>query len=260
METSESSRIKAVIVDDEVLGRERIRAFLKKDSEVEIVGECINGREAVTTVREKHPDLLFLDVQMPEMDGFGVLQSLATDRMPFVIFVTAYDQYALRAFEFHALGYLLKPFDADRFRKTLEHAKLQIAQRRDSSLNQGIQSLLDELKKPKRFERLVIKSGGRVSFLKTSELDWIEAEGNYVRLHSGKESYLLRETLNQMEERLDSEQFVRIHRSTIVNLNSVKELRADFHGEYQVLLHDRTELLLSRKYRERLRDYIGRML
>jgi two-component system, LytTR family, response regulator len=255
MEASESSRIRAVIVDDEVLGRERIRAFLKKDSEVEIVGECVNGREAVTTVREKHPDLLFLDVQMPEMDGFGVLQSLATDRIPFVIFVTAYDQYALRAFEFHALGYLLKPFDADRFRKTLEHAKLQIAQRRDSSLNQGIQSLLDELKKPKRF-----KSGGRVSFLKTSELDWIEAEGNYVRLHSGKESYLLRETLNQMEERLDSEQFVRIHRSTIVNLNSVKELRADFHGEYQVLLHDRTELLLSRKYRERLRDYIGRML
>ena len=130
----------------------------------------------------------------------------------------------------------------------------------DSSLNQGILNLLDELKKPKRLERLVIKSGGRVSFLKTSELDWIEAEGNYVRLHSGKESYLLRETLNQMEERLDSEQFVRIHRSTIVNLNSVKELRADFHGEYQVLLHDRTELLLSRKYRERLRDYIGRML
>jgi two-component system, LytTR family, response regulator len=260
MEVSELSRIKAVIVDDEVLGRERIRGFLKRDSEVEIVGECANGREAVATVREKHPDLLFLDVQMPEMDGFGVLQSIATVQMPFVIFVTAYDQYALRAFEVHALGYLLKPFDIDRFRKTLEHAKLQIAQRRGSSLNQGILNLLEELKKPKHLERLVIKSGGRISFVKASEIDWIEAEGNYVRLHSGKESYLLRETLSQMEERLDSQHFVRIHRSTIVNLNSVKELRSYFHGEYQVLLHDRTELLLSRKYREKLRDCMGKAL
>jgi two-component system LytT family response regulator len=260
METRELSRIRAVIVDDEILGRERIREFLRRDSEVEIVGECANGREAVTTVQEKHPDLLFLDVQMPEMDGFGVLQSVPAARMPFVIFVTAYDQYALRAFEVHALGYLLKPFDIDRFRKTVEHAKQQIAQRRGSSLNQGILNLLEEMKKPKRLERLVIKSGGRVSFLKTSEIDWIEAEGNYVRLHSGKESYLLRETLNQMEEQLDPEHFARIHRSTIVNLNSVKELRSYFHGEYQVLLHDKTELLLSRKYREKLRDTMGRMI
>ncbi|MFN8007831.1 MAG: LytTR family DNA-binding domain-containing protein [Terriglobia bacterium] len=260
MEANPLARIKTVIVDDEILGRERIRAFLKKDSQVDIVGECANGREAVAVVRNKAPDLLFLDIQMPEMDGFGVLKSLVAEPMPVVIFVTAYDQYALRAFEVHALGYLLKPFDADRFRKTLEHAKEQIAHRRGSSLNQGILDLLKEMKKPKPADRLVVKRAGRISFLKISEIDWIEAEGNYVKLHSGKESFLVRETLNQMEERLDSENFLRIHRSTIVNINCVKELRSWFHGDYQVVLHDKTELLLSRKYRERLRDFIGKSI
>lgn len=263
MELTERSRIKALIVDDEVLGRNRIREILRKDPEIDLVGECANGREAVEAVLQHSPDLLFLDVQMPEMDGFAVLDALPRERIPLVVFVTAYDQYALRAFEVYALDYILKPFDSERFRRTLQHAKSQVLKQRGSVLNQGLLSLLEELKaKPKarHADRLVIKSGGRVSFLKTAEIDWIESEGNYVRLHVGKETHLLRETLNQMEDRLDPDQFLRIHRSTIVNLDRIKELQPWFHGEYRVLLHDRTQLLLSRKYREKLKNLLGKTL
>jgi two-component system, LytTR family, response regulator len=261
MEVAESSLIKALIVDDEVLARSRIREILKKDPEIQLVGECANGQEALDAILEQSPHLLFLDVQMPQMDGFALLEALPPERLPTVIFVTAFDQYALRAFEVYALDYLLKPFDAERFHRSLQHAKTQIRQVRGSVLNQGLLDLLTELReKPKARiqERLVIKSGGRVSFLKTAEIDWIESEGNYVRLHVGKETHLLRETLNQMEERLDSDQFLRIHRSTIVNLDRIKELQPWFHGEYRVLLQDSTQLLLSRKYREKLRDLLGK--
>ncbi|MCI0417982.1 MAG: LytTR family DNA-binding domain-containing protein [Acidobacteria bacterium] len=261
MEVTEPFPIKALIVDDEVLARNRLREILKKDAEIALVGECSSGEEAVQAILESAPDLLFLDVQMPEMDGFAVLEALPPERLPVVIFVTAYDQYALRAFEVYALDYILKPFDAERFRRTMRRAKTQIRQVRGSVLNEGLLSLLTELKekpKPKHPERLVIKTGGRVSFLKTAEIDWIESEGNYVRLHVGKETHLLRETLNQMEERLDPDQFLRIHRSTIVNLDRIKELQPWFHGEYRVLLQDGTQLLLSRKYREKLRDLLGK--
>lgn len=261
MEVTESSLIRALIVDDEVLARSRIREILKKDSEIQLVGECSNGREALDAILEHAPHLVFLDVQMPEMDGFAVLGALPPERLPTVVFVTAFDQYALRAFEVHALDYILKPFDTERFNRTLRHAKAQIRQVRGSVLNQGLLDLLTELKekpKTKLLERLVIKTGGRVSFLKTAEIDWIESEGNYVRLHVGKETHLLRETLNQMEDRLDSDQFLRIHRSTMVNLDRVKELQPWFHGEYRVLLQDGTQLLLSRKYREKLRDLMGK--
>jgi len=260
MEVTESS-IKALIVDDEMLARRRIREILKKHADIHLVGECANGREAVDAIQVHAPHLLFLDVQMPEMDGFAVLEALPPERMPTVVFVTAFDQYALRAFEVYALDYILKPFDADRFNRTLLHAKSQIRQARGSVLNQGLLELLKELKekpKGKAAERLVVKTAGRVSFLKTGEIDWIESEGNYVRLHVGKETHLLRETLNQMEERLDSDQFLRIHRSTIVNLDRIKELQSWFHGEYRVLLQDGTQLLLSRKYREKLRDLLGK--
>jgi len=261
MEVTESSLIKALIVDDEVLARSRIREILKKDPEIQLVGECANGQEALDAILEQAPHLLFLDVQMPQMDGFALLEALPPERLPTVIFVTAFDQYALRAFEVYALDYLLKPFEVERFHRTLQHAKTQIRQVRGSVLNQGLLDLLAELKekpKAKLPERLVIKSGGRVSFLKIAEIDWIESEGNYVRLHVGKETHLLRETLNQMEERLDSDQFLRIHRSTIVNLDRIKELQPWFHGEYRVLLQDSTQLLLSRKYREKLRDLLGK--
>lgn len=261
MEVAESSYIKALIVDDEVLARNRIREILKKDPDIQLVGECGNGREAVDAILEHAPHLLFLDIQMPEMDGFTVLKTLPQERLPMVVFVTAYDQYALRAFEVYALDYLLKPFDAERFHRTLQHAKSQIRQARGSVLNQGLLNLLSELKKrpkSKLTDRLVIKSSGRVSFLKVNEIDWIASEGNYVRLHVGKETHLLRETLNQMEERLDSDQFRRIRRSTIVNLDRIKELQPWFHGEYRVLLQDGTRLLLSRKYREKLHDLLGK--
>lgn len=260
MEVAESSYIKALIVDDEVLARNRIREILKKDPDIQLVGECGNGREAVDAILEHAPHLLFLDIQMPEMDGFTVLKTLPQERLPTVVFVTAYDQYALRAFEVYALDYILKPFDAERFDRTLQHAKSQIRQARGIVLNQGLLNLLSELKerpKSKLPDRLVIKSSGRVSFLKVNEIDWIASEGNYVRLHVRKETHLLRETLNQMEERLDSDQFRRIHRSTIVNLDRIKELQPWFHGEYRVLLQDGTRLLLSRKYREKLRDLLG---
>jgi len=261
MEVAGSSLIKALIVDDEVLARTRIREILNKDPEIQLVGECANGREAVDAILAHTPHLLFLDVQMPEMDGFAVLEALPPERLSTVIFVTAFDQYALRAFEVHALDYILKPFDAERFNRTLQHAKSQIRQARGSLLNQGLLDLLAELKerpKARVFDRLVIKTAGRVSFLKIAEIDWIESEGNYVRLHVGKETHLLRETLNQMEERLDPNQFLRIHRSTIVNLDRIKELQPWFHGEYRVLLQDSTQLLLSRKYREKLRDLLGK--
>ncbi len=263
MEVTEGSVIKAVIVDDEVLGRDRIREILKKDPEIELVSECANGQEAVKAILEASPDLLFLDVQMPEMDGFEVLEALPAEKIPLVIFVTAFDQYAVRAFEVYALDYILKPFDGDRFRKALDHAKSQFRQQRGSVLHQGLLNLLAELKdkpKTKHPDRLVIKTGSKVSFLKTAEIDWIQSEGNYVRLHAGKESHLVRETLNQMEERLDPERFLRIHRSTIVNLDRVKELQPWFHGEYHVLLQDGTQLLLSRKYREKLKVVLGRTL
>ena len=256
-----SSLIKALIVDDEVLARSRIREILKKDSEIHLVGECSSGREAVDAILEHGPHLLFLDVQMPEIDGFAVLECLPPERLPTVIFVTAFDQYALRAFEVYALDYILKPFDSERFNRTLQHAKSQIRQARGSVLNQGLLDLLTELKekpKGKLPDRLVIKTSGRVSFLKTPEIDWVESEGNYVRLHVGKETHLLRETLNQMEDRLDPDRFLRIHRSTIVNLDRIKELQPWFHGEYRVLLQDGTQLLLSRKYREKIRDLLGK--
>jgi two-component system, LytTR family, response regulator len=261
MEVTDSSLIKVLIVDDEALARNRISEILRKDSEIQLVGECANGLEALEAIREHAPHLLFLDVQMPEMDGFTLLEALPRERIPTVVFVTAFDQYALRAFEVYALDYILKPFDAERFNRTLHHAKAQIRQVRGSALNQGLLDLLADLKeKPKTKipERLVIKTAGRVSFLKTAEIDWIESEGNYVRLHVGKETHLLRETLNQMEDRLDSNQFLRIHRSTIVNLDRVKELQPWFHGEYRVLLQDGTQVLLSRKYREKLRDLLGK--
>lgn len=261
MEVAESSLIKALIVDDEVLARSRIREILKKDPEIQLVGECANGQEALDAILEQSPHLLFLDVQMPQMDGFALLEALPPELLPTVIFVTAFDQYALRAVEVYALDYLLKPVDAERFDRSLQHAKTHIGQVRGSILNQGLLALLTELKerpKAKLPDRLVIKASGRVSFLKTAEIDWIESEGNYVRLHVGKETHLLRETLNQMEERLDSDQFLRIHRSTIVNFDRIKELQPWFHGEYRVLLQDSTQLLLSRKYREKLRDLLGK--
>jgi two-component system LytT family response regulator len=253
--------IRALIVDDEPLARRRIRRMLAHDPEVAIVGDCSNGKEAIAAIKSESPDLIFLDVQMPEVDGFDVLASTETKRPPLVIFVTAYDQYALRAFEVAAVDYLVKPFDRRRFEGALQRAKSRLASGRESDLNQQTLALLAELKaQSSHVERLVIKAGGRAFFLKTDEIDWIEAEGKYVRLHVGKESYLLREAIGSMEAQLDPKKFPRIHRSTIVNIERVRELQPWFHNEYRVILKDGTELMLSRSCRKRLGELLGSAL
>lgn len=253
--------IRVLLVDDEPLAREMIREMLKDDSEVSIVGECVNGREAIEAIQEHNPDLIFLDVQMPEIGGFDVLEALKFLPMPHVIFVTAYDQYAVRAFEVHALDYLLKPFDRERFESAWQRAKLHILTTRNGEMDQRILAILEELKAgPKYLERLVIKSGGRVFFLDTDDIDWIEAEGNYVSVHTGKKSHLLRETISSLEAQLDPKKFLRIHRSSIVKIDRIKELQPWFHGEYRVILMDGTQLTLSRNYRENLQEALGRFL
>jgi two-component system LytT family response regulator len=256
---SEADRkIQALIVDDERLARKRIRSLLKNERDVEVVGECADGAEALAAIRKQNPDLVFLDVQMPEMDGFQVLQSVGADQMPAVVFVTAYDKYALRAFEVHALDYLLKPFDEDRFGEALRRAKDQVLGSSNGDLHDRLLALIEHLRSGERYvDRLLVKASGRVLFLKTEDIDWIEAAGNYVRLHVGRESHLLRETMNTIETKLDPARFLRIHRSTIVNLDRIKEMQPWFSGEYVVLLKDGTELRLSRGYRDKFDERLG---
>lgn len=256
-----AKRIRALVVDDELLGRQIIREMLEAHPEIELVGECVNGHEAITAIREQSPDLIFLDVAMPELNGFEVLEALKAERMPLVIFVTAYDQYAVRAFEVHAFDYLLKPFDRERFETSLLRAKTQIARQQNGDYDQRILTLLEELKAESKYlERLVIKAEGRVFFLDTEDIYWIEAEGNYVRVHNGKKSHMLRETVSSLESQLDPRKFLRIHRSAIVKIDRIQELQPWFHGEYRVLLQNGTQLTLSRNYRENLQKALGKVL
>jgi two-component system LytT family response regulator len=256
---TDSPRIRVLLVDDEPLARGMLREMLQSDPQAEIVGESINGREALEAIRAHTPDVLFLDVQMPELGGFEVLEALGK-KIPHVIFVTAYDQYAVRAFEVNAVDYLLKPFDQERFDISWQRARAQIMQDRDGGTDQRILALLEEMKAGNKYlERLVIKSGGRIYFLETTEIAWIEAEGNYVSVHSGKKSHLLRETISSLELQLDPKKFVRIHRSSIVSLAHVQELQPWFHGEYRVILNDSTQLTLSRNYRDKLQEALGKL-
>jgi two-component system LytT family response regulator len=250
--------IRVLIVDDEPLARERIRTLLGGESDVEVAAEAADGLEAVDAIREHAPDLVFLDVQMPGLDGFEVIEMVGAERMPPVVFVTAYDQHALRAFEVQALDYLLKPFDAERFQGTLQRARRQIESLERGDLGRRLLSLVRSLKgdKPARTDRLVVKSGGRLFFLRAEEIDWIEAAGNYVRLHVGADAHLLRETMNSIEARLNAEIFFRIHRSYIVNIERIKELQPWFNGEYVVILRNGAKLTLSRGYREKLQEKV----
>ena len=251
-------KIRTLIVDDEPLGRERIRTLLGGDADVEIVGECGDGKQAVAAIERTGPDLVYLDVQMPEMDGFAVLDAIAGERMPAIIFVTAYDRYAVKAFEVHAVDYLLKSFDRERFHDALRRAKEQIRGSREGLWHERLTGLLEELQwRQKQLTRLVIRSAGRIFFLRVEEIDWLEAADNYVRIHVGRESHLVRETLQSLQERLDPSRFLRIHRSTVVNLDRIKELHPLFHGDYVVKLVDGTELSLSRNYREKLAGPLG---
>jgi two-component system LytT family response regulator len=254
-------KIRTLIVDDEPLGRERIRTLLGNDEEIEVVGECADGKQAVAAIERAGPDLVYLDVQMPEMDGFAVLDAIAGEHMPVIIFVTAYDRYAVKAFEVHALDYLLKSFDRERFHAALRRAKEEIARSQEGLWNERLRGLLEDLQsRQKRLTRLVVRSAGRIFFLRVEEIDWLEAADNYVRIHVGRESHLVRETLQSLEDRLDPSRFLRIHRSTLVNLDRIRELHPLFHGDYVVKLVDGTELSLSRNYREKLAGPLGQLL
>jgi two-component system LytT family response regulator len=255
------SRTRIVIVDDEPLARERLRTLLQDDGDVEVVGEAGDAAVAAETIATTRPDLVFLDVQMPGGTGFDVIGAVGAEQMPFVIFVTAYDRYALRAFEVHALDYLLKPFDRERFRQALTRARQQLTGRSAGDLEQRLLALMQDLRpSQQRVDRFVVKSGGRVFFVRTDEIDWIEAAGNYVKLHVGTDTHLVRETMNAVEARLDSETFFRVHRCHIVNIERVRELQPWFNGEYVVFLKNGTRLTLSRGYREKLQERVGRAI
>ena len=250
-------KIRCLVVDDEPLGRERIVALLRSIPDAEVVGESDTGHAAVAAVTELVPDLVFLDVQMPELDGFGVLAALSGGHTPAVIFVTAYDEYALKAFEVHAQDYLLKPFDAERFTTAFLRAAERIRNDKSTDTNERVLALLEGLERQRpRRTRIPIKSGGSVFFLPVDEIDWIEAADNYVRLHAKGDVHVLRQTLQHMEESLASDVFLRIHRSTIVNVNRIREIQPWFGGEYVVLLRDGTKLQTSRRYRPRLEAFM----
>ena len=255
-----TAKIKTLIVDDEPLARRNLRVLLEKDSQIEIVDECRNGHEAVEAINKHSPDLIFLDIQMPEIDGFDVLARVGPEQIQAIIFVTAFDHYALKAFEVHALDYLLKPFDDERFALALERAKSQIAASEIDKLSQRLLALLEDRKterkgsddQPQFLTRLMIKTSNRMMLLKVEEIDFIEADGNYAKLHAGRKTHLLREKMNDLEGRLDPARFVRIHRSIIVNLERIKEMQPHFNGDYIVVLDDGRQLRLSRSRRENL--------
>lgn len=258
---TDAKRIRALIIDDEPLARNMIREMLQCDPEVELLADCANGREAVDAIERLSPDIIFLDVQMPELGGFEVLESLKEGSMPYVIFATAYDQYAVRAFEVHAFDYLLKPFDRERFDTAWQRAKSQIQLDRSETRDNHILAVLEELRSgPRYLERLVIKNGGRVFFLDVKDIYCIEAEGNYVLVNDGTKSHILRETISGLQSQLDPRQFLRIHRSAIVKLDKIKEMQPWFHGEYRIILENGKQLTLSRNYRASLQRAVGNSL
>lgn len=260
----EAGKIRTVIVDDEPAARRGVRLLLDRDPAIAVVGEAANGGEAVAMLGNLRPDLVFLDVQMPGYDGFEVLARIDPAAMPSIVFVTAHDNHAVRAFDVSAVDYLLKPYDDARFAAALARAKAQVAARRTGTMDARLKQLLEYLQaqpgapggtaRPAEAppDRILLRSSGEIYFLKPEEIDWIEAEGDYMKFHVAGKAHLLRETMARLEARLDPRRFVRIHRSTIVNLDRVRKLSPSFAGEYAVILHDGTKLRLSRGYHERI--------
>ena len=249
-----AATIRTLIVDDEVLARQNVEALLRHDADIAIVAQCNNGPQAVEAIKQHRPDLLFLDVEMPGMSGFEVLAKLPTALIPQIVFVTAYDHFALQAFEVHAVDYLLKPFDRERFRKALHRATERLRTSRPDDLSNQLNAVLAQLQ-PKpgpSLDRIPVKSGGRVTLVNAADVDWVGSADNYVELHVGTQTHLIRETLTAMEQRLPANRFVRISRTSIVNAERVRELQPLFHGEYSVTLKDGTRLTLSRTYRDQL--------
>jgi two-component system LytT family response regulator len=267
-------KIRALIVDDERPARQRLSDLLEKQPEVAIVGECASGVEAVRMIRESQPELLFLDIQMPSLNGFDVIKQVGPAHLPVTVFVTAYDAYAVRAFEASALDYLLKPYSDERFDQCLRRALAYVHTQKREEMSRRLISLLDQNRRgqsgqaeaarrqdsARHLERLLIKVGGRVIFLPTEDINWIEAAGVYVQLHVGSKKYLHRASLGELEAQLDPDRFIRIHRSTIVNILSVKELYLHSHGDYITVLKDGTQLKLSRSYRPKIETRLRQSL
>lgn len=243
--------LRILIVDDESVARRRIRRLLASERDVTVIGECEDGESAVAAIEANRPDLVFLDVQMPERDGFEVLQAIPEAELPAILFVTAYDRYALRAFDVHAIDFLLKPFTGERFRVALARARERLERRdRDAGLAALAASLRE---RPRYLSRVPVRTSSRIVLVDLATVDWLEAADNYVRLHVQKREYLLRETLASLESQLDPDRFARIHRSAIVQIDRIVELHPATHGDFDVLLRDGTRLTLSRTWRERLR-------
>lgn len=237
----------------------RLLALLSEERDIEVVAAVSSGPEAVEAVHQFSPDLIFLDVQMPGMDGMAVVEAVGADRMPATVFVTAYDEYAVQAFEVHAVDYLLKPFGRTRLQKALARVRARLDGDRASAVAARLLAVVDELRSPASSgERLIVRSGGRVTFVDVDQIDWVEAEGNYVRIHTAGESHLVRETMAKLQARLEPERFFRIHRSRLVNVSRIKELRLGAGGDYDVVLHDGRHLGLSRLYKETLQERLAK--
>jgi two-component system LytT family response regulator len=249
-------KLQTLLVDDEPIARRGIRLHLEAHTDFEVVAECKNGKEAVTAIKGLKPDLVFLDILMPELGGFDVIRSVGSNHMPAVIFITAYDQHAIRAFEVNAVDYLLKPVEGRRFDQAIQRARTRIVDS-DKHLGERLESLLVEMgKKPKHVERFVVKQKGRIIFVDTADVDWIEAAGNYISLHVGMNTHMVPGSMNSVEARLDPESFRRVHRSIIVNTRRIRELHPLFHGEYQIVLAGGTRLTSGRRYCDNLKEYV----
>lgn len=278
--------MRVLIVDDEPIARRRISRLLKLEEDVEVVNEVGSGTDAVAAIREQRPDLVFLDVQMPDLDGFGVVSALQKeDAMPAIVFVTAYNEYAVKAFDVNAVDYVLKPFDGERFRSAFQRARSALEQKNSAEAGRRIKALLEEVlgeqraaqaltgangngggapqvqpvQRARYLDRLMVKHDGRVFFVKVADVDWFEASGNYVRVHVGRVSHLIRETMHGIEAQLDPNLFARIHRAVIVNMDRIRELQPWFAGDYIVILRDGRQLKLSRTYREALQTRMHRL-
>jgi two-component system LytT family response regulator len=256
-----SQKIRTLVADDEPIARARVVSLLRGEDDIELVRECATGEEAKMAIEQDNLDLLFLDIQMPEITGIELARTIQANGMPAVVFVTAYDQYALRAYEVHALDYLLKPFSSYRFRAALGHAREHLAKRKSNSDSAATAPAAQrEPQAAGRRNRLMVKSGGRIHFVRTADIDWCEAAGNYVRMHVSQQEYLVRDTMSHLESQLDPQQFMRIHRSTIVNVDRIQEMQSSFNGEYVVLLRNGTRLTLSRGYRDAIQARLGKPL
>ena len=246
--------LRALIVDDEPLARRRLITLLKDEPGIEIAGECDDGPTAVAAVKRLAPEIMFLDVQMPGMDGFDVIEALGPSHCPAIVFVTAHDEYALKAFDVHAVDYLLKPFDRTRLRQALSRARALTSNVKELGLR--LAAVMSDIRATRPERRFAVKSRGRIYFVRADDIDWIEGAGHYLTLHAGRDEHVIRETITNMASRLDPDRFARVHRSMIVNVDRIKELLPSFHGEYTIVLRNGTRLQSSRGHSERLHALI----